>query len=211
MDDYILDDNGNRVMSPEYIRKQEVEYLKAKKLDIKKANEKTRLKYANILMKAVSWYDPAIIMYDKDISRDIYAAIIALLNRKLDRFLSYDVTTVSHLCQQYLSGEYHDISDEFDHAQVLFVDMNMSDVPHMYRAYCARNIAEARKAKGKLTYLFFRGKSEDLLSDTWSIDEEGLGNRGLNWDSEKHEMIDFRRLHRLNKYIKVVDLNERLR
>lgn len=211
VEDYIIDKDGNRAMSPEYIHKQEIEYLKAKGLYSLSSTEAERRKYADILRRTIPWWKPAIIVYKKDISKDIYATLVALIRRNVKTFLNFDITSVTHLCQQYLSGEYHDISDEFDYAKILFVNMNMSDTPHMYNAFCARNIAIERYNKNKLTYLFFQGTMEDLLSSQWSIDEEGVGNKGVNWDAEKHELVDLRRLSNLSKYIKVIDLNERLK
>ena len=210
MSDYTVDKNGNRVMSPEYIKEQEINYLKAHNLYPLNTTEEERLKYAKILLKTIKWGEPALIYYNKNISKSIYATILALLNRKLGKFISYDVTSVNHLCHQYLSGEYHDLSEEFDYAHVLFVNANISDTPHMYNAYCLRNIATERMSKGKLTFIFFQGKLEDLVSDVWSIDEEGLGSKGVSYN-DKSELVDRRKLSPITKYIKCIDLNERLK
>ena len=73
VEDYIIDKDGNRVMSPEYIHKQEIEYLKAKGLYSLSSTEDERRKYADILRRAITWGIPALIVYKKAISKDIYA------------------------------------------------------------------------------------------------------------------------------------------
>lgn len=136
--------------------------------------------------------EPIIISHKIDIHKTVFSCIVTILNC----YMNYKVVDSTYLRQQYLSGEYVDISQEFDSYKVLFITANITDIPHIYNSHCIKMVCDSRRLKGKNTYVFFCGTKEDLFSNRWKLDIE---SRGIN---EQNRVLE-----PLTNYISYFDLN----
>lgn len=164
---YVVE-NGRRILDKESKVKMQKQYLEAGGLYPFELGKKKISKYGNMI-KEINLSKPYIILRKKDARKSIFAILLLLINKKESKYVYYKITTSTHLKQSYLSGEYHDISDEFDNYNVLFVDINVSDIPHYYNSHVLRFIADLRYKKGLYTFFYFNGTMSDLTSGTWLL------------------------------------------
>ena len=144
-------------------------------------------------VEKLNFNEPNIILYKGDIHKTVFCAIKLLLNHFQYTSRVVDST---YLRQQYLSGDYVDLSKEFEYCKVLFITANYTDIPHMYNPFCIKQVCDARRLQGLKTFVFFRGTMEDLKSNRWMLDVDGVGSN-----------VQGRRLEPLTNYISYLDLN----
>lgn len=188
--EYTIKD-GQRKMTTEASRERSFAYL-GELADFELRNEpKKMLKLTEVIYKNINYDEPTVFIWNKDYAKSVFAAIDVLINRKDKTYYSKKVSDVSHSMQSYLSGEYHDASEEYDMYSILYMVMNKTEIKNYLNPQVVRNIATARKMRKKRTFFFFLGTKADFNSSKWQIDEMGDG------------MITTS----LSSYLKVVDLN----
>lgn len=146
----------------------------------------------------------AIYIYKDDIHKAVFASLLQTLSKATNRSISCKVIDIQSVLQTYMKDSEMPLDLYTD---VLFVMLNATDFPHMYTAYCVRNLALARKEKGKFTFFYFIGtKNEIDTKSKWMLDENGDGQKSVIWTNDGTN-IDPRNLIKLSKFIQYVDLN----
>lgn len=206
---YVVDKDGNRVLDDKSKQDRMVSILKAGGLYPTELSTDSLSKVCYKLEKIIDVDIPTIIVSNVDIHKAVFSALLLLIHKfgkyKKD-YMNFKVISNSYVTQQYLSGEYHDVSMEFDNYPILFVKVGFDDFPHMYNAHCLKNLSNARKEKGMYTFFFYVGKKEEFI-DRYKVDELGGGRKEVIVDYNKKTTIDNRVLTPISKYIKVVNLN----
>ena len=146
----------------------------------------------------------AIYIYKYDIHRAVFASLLHILSIATKRRVSCKVIDIQSVLQTYMK----DSEVPLDlYTDVLCVMLNTTDFPHMYTAYCIRNLALSRKEKRKFTFFYFIGtKNEIDTRSKWMLDENGDGQKSVIW-TDDGKNIDPRNLVKLSKFIQYVDLN----
>ena len=183
--------NGERVMTKESSRERQLNYLGCLwPTELANTPKKQRM-LTEVLYKNINVEEPTIIIWNELNPKAVFASIAVLINRKYERYYSWTLSEVSHSTQAHLSGEFHDVSQEYEMYHILFMTMNMTEVKNYLNAHMVKNIVNARKMNNQKTFFFFHGTAAELHSKKWQIDEFG----------------DETTYTPLTKYVKVIDLN----
>jgi hypothetical protein len=184
--DYITDKDGNRILSPEAQKQRTINYLqqlypmewsdKPKKIDW----------LVNYIKSECNLDEPTMFICNDDIHKTVFASILKLFGV----FYHWSETHIDHGTQNFLDGEFHDVSSEYDGSYILFVNMNFGETKNMLHPQIARNYAINRKMRGLKTFFFFWGTRQQLDMPKWIDDETG---------------------DHLSKYIKIIDLNKKIK
>lgn len=201
---YIVNSEGKRELDNESKVRMQIEYLSLHDLYPFSMSKSSVSSLGFILKDNIkNIKEPYIIMCSKDYSREVFSNILMYINHieGSSSYVSYDVKDVSYLVQQYLSGEFHDLSLEFISTKVLFIRMYNTEIPHMYNSYSILNLARGRSSRGQYTFFFFEGTKSDLAQDKWKIDVNGDGKMSSGT----------RLLEPITNYINVIDLNKEMK
>lgn len=200
---YIVNEDGKREMDTNSKRQITLDYLKSLGLYPFDLNNKSILTLSRIINKNTHFSNhTSIFIWEKRCFKEVFSVLLSQLSQATKKQLSARVTTLSQITQHYITN---DELDTYPFIDVLFITMNDTDFPHMYNAYCVRNVALSRCAMGKFTYFYFTGTKSDIESDQWKLDKFGDGKRSVIYTEKA--VIDARSLISLQDFIEYVDLN----
>ena len=194
---YVIN-NGKRELDHNSKVQRQIEYLSPSLYPLGVKSE-TVLKLGQLLRKKMeasnlgTLTQPFIVVCKNNIHKAIFALLLLMVNNKeVGKFVRYKVIDIEDARQDYLKD-----SMDYSDADVLFVKLNYSEIPHMYNAYCIRNLAQLRLEQGKYTFFYFWGTKSQLESNKWKLDEQGDGASNAN-----------RILTPITHYVSYIDLNK---
>lgn len=193
-----INNNGKRVLDHDSRVQRQQKYLEQGGLYPFVIDPKSINGFGEILKKKMkSLNEPYVLVCKNDYHKEIFALLLLMIcNSKPEKYFYYKVIGIDEVTQNHLDGEFHDSSEAYESFDILFVKLNYTDFPHMYNAYCIRNLAQSRKEKGKYTFFFFWGNASEFLSDKWKLRDDVRAN------------VENTTLLPLTKYISYIDLNK---